>query len=148
MGLFPYFTDEENDNLDLEDPVEVEDLEDASDEPYREYELDPTTGKLTGRIIEGTDAIVVWCILTLKSKRYEYPIYSWEYGEEFSSMIGNSYEPDLLQSEVKRMLEECLLVNEHIEEIKDLEVEQDEDKLKVRFILVTDQGDTEVETDV
>ena len=35
-----------------------------------------------------------------------------------------------------------------IEEIKDLEVEQDEDKLKVRFILVTDQGDTEVETDV
>lgn len=148
MGLFPYFTDEEDEDIELEDTVE-EDLEDEdTDEPYREYELDPTTGRLTGRIIEGTDAIVVWCILTLKSKRYEYPIYSWEYGEEFSSMIGNSYEPDLLKSEIDRMVKECLLVNEHIEEIKDLSIEQDEDKLKVRFILVTDQGDTEVDIDV
>ena len=148
MGLFPYFTDEENDNLDLEDPVEVEDLEDASDEPYREYELDPTTGKLTGRIIEGTDAIVVWCILTLKSKRYEYPIYSWEYGEEFSGMIGNSYEPDLLQSEVERMVEECLVVNEHITGIKDLQVEQINDRLHILFTIITDQGDAEVDIDV
>ena len=148
MGLFPYFTDEENDNLDLEDPVEVEDLEDASDEPYREYELDPTTGKLTGRIIEGTDAIVVWCILTLKSKRYEYPIYSWEYGEEFSAMIGNSYEPDLLQSEVERMVEECLVVNEHITGIKDLQVEQINDRLHILFTIITDQGDAEVDIDV
>ena len=148
MGLFPYFTDEEDEDIELEDTVE-EDLEDEdTDEPYREYELDPTTGRLTGRIIEGTDAIVVWCILTLKSKRYEYPIYSWEYGEEFSSMIGNSYEPDLLKSEIDRMVKECLLVNEHIEEIKDLSIEHDKDRLTVRFNLVTDQGDAEVETDV
>lgn len=148
MGLFPYFTDEEDEDIELEDTVE-EDLEDEdTDEPYREYELDPTTGRLTGRIIEGTDAIVVWCILTLKSKRYEYPIYSWEYGEEFSSMIGNSYEPDLLKSEIDRMVKECLLVNEHIEEIKDLSIEHDKDRLTVRFTLVTDQGDAEVETDV
>jgi hypothetical protein len=148
MGLLPFFTDEDEENMDLEAPVEIATLNGDNDEPYREYELDPITGKLTGRIIEGTDAIVVWCILTLKSKRYEYPIYSWEYGEEFSSMIGSSYEPDLLQSEVKRMLEECLLINEHIEEIADLKVEQDEDKLHVSFTLITDQGDAEVETDV
>lgn len=148
MGLFPYFTDEENDDLELEEPVEVEELEEDTEEPYREYELDPTTGKLTGRIIEGTDAIVVWCILALKTERYKYPVYSWGYGEEFTNMIGSSYEPDLLQSEVKRMLEECLLVNEHIESIKDLEVEQNEDKLHIKFTVVTDQGDAEVETDV
>ena len=44
MGLFPFFTDEESDNLELEDPVIIEDAEEATDEPYREYELDLTTG--------------------------------------------------------------------------------------------------------
>lgn len=146
MGLFPYFTDEEDNTLDLEEPVEAIKAPADTDEPYREYELDPTTGKLTGRIIEGTNAVAVWAILALKARRYEYPIYSWDYGEDFTDMIGNSYEPDLLQSEVKRMIEECLLVNEHIEEIQDLEVEQNEDKLHVKFTLVTDQGDTEVDT--
>lgn len=33
MGLFPFFTDEESDNLELEDPVIVEDEEEATDEP-------------------------------------------------------------------------------------------------------------------
>lgn len=148
MGLFPYFTDEEDEDIELDDTV-GEDLEDEdTDEPYREYELDPTTGKLTGRIIDGTDAIVVWAILTLHSERYKYPIYSWYYGEEFSGMIGNSYEPDLLKSEAKRMVEECLLVNEHITDIKDLSVEQTKDMLHISFIMETDQGDVEVETDV
>lgn len=110
MGLFPFFTDEESDELDLEDEEIVED--DAGEvEPYREYEIDPDTGRFTGRILEGTEAILTWVILTLKSERYEHEIYSWEYGEEFSEMIGNSYEPDLLQSETKRMVEEALLVN-------------------------------------
>ena len=92
MGMFPFFTDEDSDNLDLEDAiVDTEDEE----KPYKEYELDPKTGRLTGRIIEGTDAIVVWAILTLKADRYNHSVYSWDYGEEFSAMIGNSYEPDL-----------------------------------------------------
>lgn len=148
MGMFPFFTDEESDNLELEEPVVIEAPEGDTDEPYREYEIDPKTGKLTGRIIEGTEAIVVWCLLALKSKRYEYPVYSWDFGEEISEMIGNSYEPDLLRSEAKRMVEECLLVNEHITGIKDFEVIQEKDRLHIKFTIETDQGDAEVETDV
>lgn len=145
MGMFPFFTDEDSDNLDLEDAiVDTEDEE----KPYKEYELDPKTGRLTGRIIEGTDAIVVWAILTLKADRYNHSVYSWDYGEEFSAMIGNSYEPDLLQSEVERMVEECLVVNEHITGIKDLQVEQVNDRLHILFTIITDQGDAEVDIDV
>lgn len=145
MGLFPFFTDEDSEDLELEDPIE--DVEDE-EKPYREYEFDPKTGKLTGRIIEGTDAIVVWAILTLRSERYKHPIYSWDYGEEFSEMLGYSYEPDLLQSEVERMVEECLLVNEHILSINNLNVEQVNDRLLISFSMETDQGDAEVEVDV
>lgn len=147
MGLFPFFTDEESDELDLEDEDILED--DAGEvEPYREYEIDPDTGRFTGRILEGTEAILTWVILTLKSERYEHEIYSWEYGEEFSEMIGNSYEPDLLQSETKRMVEEALLVNEHITAIKNFEAEQVKDKLHITFSIETDQGDTDSESEV
>ena len=45
----------------------------------REYELDFETGKLTGRIVTGVDAICVWAYLALKAKRYRWVIYSWYY---------------------------------------------------------------------
>ena len=144
MGIFPFFTDEDDESLELEEPVVNED----ADEPYKEYELDVDTGKLTGRIIEGTDAIVTWAVLALRSDRYNHTVYSWDFGEEFSAMIGNSYEPDLLQAEVQRMVEECLMVNEHITGIKDLTAEQKDDTLYIKFTMVTDQGDAEVDLNV
>lgn len=148
MGLFPFFTDEESDGLNLEDEDLLEEEDAGEVEPYREYEIDPETKRFTGRILEGTEAILTWIIFTLKSKRYEHEIYSWEYGEEFSEMIGNSYEPDLLQSEAKRMVEEALLVNEHITAINNFEAEQIKDKLHISFSVETDQGDTDSESEV
>lgn len=141
MGLFPFFTDEEYDDTELETVTEEED--EAEVQPYREYELDPVTGRLTGRIIEGTPAILTWVILTLRSERYKREIYSWDYGEEFSEMIGYSYDPELLQSETKRMVEEALLVNEHILSIYNFFAEQVEDKLHITFSIETDQADNE-----
>lgn len=143
MGLFPFFTDEESDELEIEDDELLEAEDEAEVQPYREYELDPVTGRLTGRIIEGTPAILTWVILTLRSERYKREIYSWEYGEEFSSMIGYSYEPDLLQSETKRMVEEALLVNEHITAIRNFFAEQVKDQLHIVFSIETDQADNE-----
>lgn len=143
MGLFPFFTDEESDSLELEDEELLEEDDEAEVQPYREYELDPVTGRLTGRIVEGTAAILTWIILTLKSQRYKYEIYNWGYGEEFSGMIGYSYEPDILQSETKRMVEECLLVNEHILSIKNFTAEQVKDQLHICFSYDSDQGDTD-----
>jgi hypothetical protein len=145
MSLFPFFTEDEDEGLALEEnDILSEEAEEETVEPFREYEFDPATGKLTGRIIEGIDALCVWAVFALRSERYEHTIYSWDYGEEFSAMIGNSYEPDLLQSEVQRMVEECLLVNEHITGVADLVIEQSNDLLTVTFRMITDQGESEV----
>ena len=46
------------------------------------------------------------------------------------------------------MVEECLVVNEHITGIKDLQVEQVNDRLHILFTIITDQGDAEVDIDV
>jgi hypothetical protein len=114
----------------------------------REYEIHFKTGQLTGRIVEGVNAICVWAYLALKAKRYRWVIYSWYYGEEYTNLIGYSYSEEYLNSEVKRYMEECLFENEHITGIENLEVSQIKDLLYIKFTLVTDVGSKEVELNV
>ena len=113
-----------------------------------EYDLDFKTGKLTGKIVKGVDALCVWAYLALKAKRYRWVIYSWGYGEEYTNLIGYSYSEEYLNSEVERYMLECLLENEHITGIEDLEVSQIKDKLYIKFKLITDVGNKGVEMSV
>lgn len=138
MSLFPFASTEE---VSLVTP-------DVTASSIREFEYDFKKGRLTGRIVTGVDALCVWAYLALKSKRYKWVIYSWQYGEEYTNLIGYSYDEDYLYSEVKRYIEECLLVNEHITGIADLEVEQVKDKLHISFTLVTEIGGKEMMVDV
>ena len=138
MSLFPFATDAE---------ITLADTE-VTASSIREYEIDFKNGRLTGRIVEGVDALHVWAYLALKAIRYHWVIYSWYYGAEHFKLIGSSYSEEYLKSEAQRYIEECLLENEHITGIKDLDVSQIKDKLTVRFTLVTDVGSKEVELDV
>jgi len=138
MSLFPFATDEE---INLVSP-------ELTASSIREYELDFRTNRLTGRIVEGVDAVAVWAYLALRAKRYRWIIYSWYYGEEYTNLIGYSYSEEYLNSEVRRYIEECLYENEYITGIEDLEVQQITDKLYVKFTLVTSVGSKGVELNV
>lgn len=138
MSLFPFATDRE---------VTLSSTE-VTASSIREYEIDFKSGRLTGRIVEGVDALCVWAYLALKAKRYRWVIYSWYYGEEYTNLIGYSYSEEYLYSEVKRYMEECLYENEHITGIEELEVSQIKDKLYIKFRMITDVGSKEVELDV
>ena len=138
MSLFPFVTDEEIAQVTPE----------VKASSIREYELDFKTGRLTGRIVEGVDALCVWAYLALKAKRYRWVIYSWQYGEEYTNLIGYSFDEDYLYSEVKRYIEECLFINEHITGIEDLTVNQVNEMLYIRFRMITDVGSKEVSMDV
>lgn len=138
MSLFPFATEAE---VVLASP-------EVTTSDIREYEIDFSTGKLTGKIVEGVDALCVWAYLALKAVRYRWVIYSWGYGSEHMNLIGYSYSEEYLKSEVQRYMEECLLENEHITGVADLEVSQVNDLLHIKFRLVTDVGSKEVEMDV
>lgn len=138
MSLFPFVTDEEIAQVTPE----------VTASSIREYELDFKIGRLTGRIVEGVDALCVWAYLALKAKRYRWVIYSWQYGEEYTNLIGYSFDEDYLYSEVKRYIEECLFINEHITGIEDLTVNQVNEILYIRFRMITDVGSKEVSMDV
>lgn len=129
MGLFPTY---------IESETETEQIEESK--IPKEYEIDFKTGQLTGRIVEGAEAIKVWIRLVLQTARYRYYIYSWDYGNEFEELIGRGYSEEYINAEAQRMTEDCLLVNENIESITDFSVGMENDQLTISFTANTIYG--------
>lgn len=114
----------------------------------REYGINFETNQLSGKIVEGYDALLVWAWLALKTQRYRYYIYSEDYGQEYEELIGKSYSKELTESELERMTEECLTENPYITGIENFACTKDEEKVTVSFQLITKLGDGEVSTEV
>lgn len=128
--------------FDIEDEdVEVEEKE---EEVYKEYEIDWETGQLTGRIVEELEAVKVWIYLALQTERYVFEQFTWDYGNELSTLIGTSNNQEYLQMEVKRMVKDCLSVNEHITDIDNFQCEVEDEKITITFTAVTDYGEVDI----
>lgn len=134
-GLFPFDDTEEF-------PVTEEDAEEYV---IRDFEIDFTTMTMTGRIVEGLDAIEMWVQLALRTKRYEWIIFSWDYGEEYTDLLGYSYSKEYLDSEVERMITECVTQHPYVTGIEDLTVEIENEHLHITFTLITDLGEVEID---
>lgn len=130
--------------------ADTEDNDDIQEEQYipKEYGIDFETGQLSGKIVEGYDAILVWAWLALHTQRYRYYIYSEDYGQEYENLVGKSYSSELTQSELERMTEECLLENPYITGIENFTCVKEEEKVTISFSLITTLGDGEVSTNV
>ncbi len=79
-----------------------------------EYGIDFNTGQLTGNKAYGLEAIKVWIWTALRTARYRHAIYSWDYGHELDNLIGKGYTQEYINTELPRMIEECLLINPNI----------------------------------
>ena len=66
------------------------------------------------KIVEGNEAIKIWIYKALQTPRYQYEIYTWDYGSELSSLIGKAYTKGLTRSEASRYIKEALLINPYI----------------------------------
>lgn len=88
-------------------------------------------------IVEGNEAIKVWCYKALNTPRYDYYIYSWDYGTELQDLIGKSYTKDLTESEAKRYIEEALMINPYIKEVRVTSCAFDGDTLSAKIIVET-----------
>ena len=121
--------------------------DDITEEEYvpKEYGIDFKTGQLSGKIVEGMDALAVWCWIALHTPRYRYYIYSDEYGQEFEDLIGKQYSEGYTNSELERMTEECLCVNPYIEGITDFECVKKDEKIMLSFRIISTLGEQETE---
>jgi hypothetical protein len=73
-----------------------------------EFVLSPT-GKQ--QQLTNADAWAEWCIKALSTERYAYLVYGNEYGEEISTLLGKSMPKEVVESELRRMIKECLFVD-------------------------------------
>lgn len=133
--------------FDLEDD-EI-DAEEIEEEPEKqEYEVDFKTGKLTGRMISGIEAVKQWLTIALAIDRYKYTQYSWENGAEMSSLIGQGYDRDYVDSEAERMIREVVSLNEDITNVTNFNIDFTGDSLTIAFKVETIYGEEEMTVDV
>lgn len=127
------------------DEASGEQIQDEAFTQPKEYEIDYNTGQLTGRIVEGKEAVMAWVWMALKTQRYRYYIYSWDYGQEIETLIGQGYSKEYTKAELEAMTEACLLVNPYIEGINNFEAEFQDSKLTASFSLTTQFGEVSVD---
>lgn len=94
------------------------------------------------KIVKENEAIKTWCYKTLQVNRYKYLIYSWNYGSEFESLIGQHYTEALAKSECIRYVEECLMVNPYITGLSNIVSDFKDGLLTISCDLNTVYGNT------
>lgn len=133
--------------FDLED--EEIDTEEIKEEPEKQdYEVNFETGKLTGRMISGVEAVKQWFRIALAIDRYRFTQYSWENGAELSSLIGKGYDKDYIDSEAERIIREVASLNEDITNVTDFNIDFTGDRLTIAFRVDTIYGEEEMMVDV
>ena len=114
----------------------------------KEYGINFSTGQLTGKIVEGLEAIKVWVWLCLHTERFRHAIYSADYGTSLEQYFGQSLTDEYISTDCGSEISEALLINEHIQSIEDFLVEKERELLKINFKVITKFGNLEVGQDV
>ena len=132
--------------------ISVPDTEVTTETPltmYREiawdYKLDEpvlVNGELL--VVEGNEAIKVWCYKALKTERFIYDVYTWNHGTELDALIGKPYSKELIKAEATRYIQEALLINEYILDVNVLDVSFEGDTLTAQVNVTTIYGEVDV----
>lgn len=65
----------------------------------------------------GDDSLIQWIKKTLSTPRYNYLIYSWQYGNEVYDMIGKSFFKQMAHSLIDQFIREALSTDKRIADI-------------------------------
>ena len=96
------------------------------------------------KIVEMNEAISVWIYHAIKTYRYAFSIYSWDFGCEIDTLLGQNYTAAHTKSEVTRYITEALEINPYILTIEKITVDFDGDVLSVGVRVITVYEELEV----
>lgn len=105
----------------------------------------PILGNKSFKVVEGKEALKVWIFKALKIDRFQYEIYSWDFGSEIMDLMGKGYTKELTKSEVERYIKEALEINPYISRIDILDVDFLDNVLKVNLKIASIYGDIDIE---
>ena len=110
--------------------------------PSKDYRME-LAGKRVVGTCEDLEEVrqAIFCILN--TERYQYPIYSWNYGIELNDLYGKTM--DYVMSELKRRITEALTQDDRIESVDEFEFEVTGKSVLATFNVHTIFGDVSAE---
>lgn len=112
--------------------------------PLKTYGFDFDGGTYLG-VIDGRDALLQFIYKAVKTARYRFPIYGWDYGCELEDLIGQDVSQALLETEIPRVIKEALIYDDRIEGVGGFSITRDSDKLYISFSVVVDNETIPIE---
>ena len=117
-----------------------------AEETSRTYKMKETETSIVGNC-DGMDAIIQAADKILSTERYQYAIYSWNYGIELADLVGMPL--FYCMAELERRIKEALLMDDRIKEVKDFTFQQrGKQSLEVKFTIVSTKGTAEMEKEM
>lgn len=114
-------------------------------QPSLTYGLDIEKGRIFGKV-DGIEAVKQAIYKILSTERYWHLIYSWNYGAELTSLIGQP--ASYAVSELKRRVTEALLQDDRVTGIDAFSFTTEKGKAQASFTVGTIFGDVAIEKEV
>lgn len=116
-------------------------------QPGLTWRLDLEQKRMPSGMTDGIEAVEQAIYKILLTERYQYPIYSWDYGIELLDLYGKPL--SYVRPELERRIREALLQDDRITVVDNFYFEQTEkNSIHVTFTAHTIYGDTTIETAV
>lgn len=103
-------------------------------QPSLTWKLDLENKRIT-QMIDGLEAVKQAAFVILETERFQYLIYSFDFGSELQGLIGKS--PLFVQSEIRRLIKEALLQDDRITDVQNVSFQTTGDSMLVEFTVVT-----------
>lgn len=133
--------------LDTELVLDVDDVEEETEQTSRTYRIDFENGCIDG-MIDGLDAVKQSIIKVLSTERFKNLIYSENYGCEIKDMMMNDDNTDsFMESEIPALIKEALSDDDRILSVDNFEIydsDDEKDGLMVTFDVATIYGNFEM----
>lgn len=140
MNLFPDLVIKEEQLTDTQLPLFKEWAYD-----FEKNELKTRNGKYY--LVDKNEALKIWIFKALHTPRYRYQAYTRQYGHELEEVIGLSRDRGITESEIKRYIEECLMVNPYIQSVDNFSFEYGNFTM-ISFTVTTVYGDINMDQEV
>ena len=127
-----------------ESGIQVISYFDLKEQPSKTYYIDRENKRIMGTVTDYLKAVEQAVYLILSTERYDYVMYSWNYGVELKDLFGSIKEfviPNLI-----RRIKEALLQDDRIRDVMGFKYRIEKGgKYFLSFTVVTEYGDIGVE---
>lgn len=113
--------------------------------PSKTFRLDTENKRIIGTA-DGLEALKQTVFCSLNTERFDWLIYSWNYGVELKGLFGKPL--GLVKAKIKKRIKEALQQDDRIQNVDTFSFESNGRILHVKFMVHTTLGEIEAEKEV